>query len=167
MCIVLTMSPQILQNLLGTPHTRPLLSPTIRDFSYIGIFPMEPHFRHLTEECPRVDRLYVQFVPRNEILQSTSRMTQVEQSDLWLERNRCYAILMRELFNAPPIGNFKFLKCFESGDAADRAAWEMAVEYVKRAGNGWRAASEGVFVRDVGDLPEEAELSDDFEGSAL
>lgn len=128
---------------------------------------MEPHFRHITEACPRVDRLYVQLVPRNDILQASSRMTQVEQTDLWLERNRCYAILMRELFNAPPVGNFKLLKCFESGDAADRAAWEMAVEFVKRAGNGWRTTTEGVFVRDPKDLPGESEAADEAEGNAL
>ena len=56
---------------------------------------------------------------------------------------------MRELFNTPPIGNYKYLQEFESGDAADKDAWDMAVEYVKRAANDWKVASEGVFVRDT------------------
>ena len=75
-------------------------------------------------------------------------MKQVEAEDLWMERNNCYAMLMRELFNSPPIGNFNTLKVFESGDAADVDAWTTAVEYVKRAGNGWEIAGEGIFVRD-------------------
>ena len=56
-----------------------------------------------------------------------------------------------ELFNAPPVGNYKYLQEFESGDAADTDAWLMAVEYVKRATNSWKVASEGVFVRDTTD----------------
>jgi hypothetical protein len=75
-------------------------------------------------------------------------MAQVEAEDLWMERNSCYALLMRELFNIPPPGNYKYLEEFESGDAADRDAWDMAVEYVKRATDEWKVASDGVFVRD-------------------
>ena len=129
---------------------------------YIGIFPMETHFSNITRKCPRIDRLFVQLVPRNEILHDPVKMKQVESEDLWVERNRCYAILMRELFNTPPTGNFKYLKAFESGDSADKDAWSMAVEYVKRAGNGWKAAEDGVFVRDVPPEPEEG-----LEASAL
>lgn len=114
---------------------------------YIGIFPLVTHFSTLPKFCPRVDRLYVQLVPRNQILQNAKKMTQVESEDLWMERNSCYALLMRELFSSPPIGNFKHLKVFESGDAADKDAWNMAVEYVKRANNGWKVAEDGVFVR--------------------
>jgi hypothetical protein len=110
---------------------------------------MQTHFAALTANCPRLNRLYVQLVPRNEILQDSNKMKQVEAEDLWMERNSCYALLMRELFNAPPVGNYKYLQEFESGDAADKDAWDMAVEYVKRAANGWKVASEGVFVRDT------------------
>ena len=91
-------------------------------------------------------------------------MVQVEMEDLWMERNSCYALLMRELFNAPPVKNYKYLEVFESGDAADTDAWHMAVEYVKRAGNGWKVAGDGVFVRDAKDLtpePEEGAESED------
>jgi hypothetical protein len=122
---------------------------------YIGIFPMASHFSSLTKHCPRLDRLYVQLVPRNDILQNSKKMSQVESEDLWMERNSCYALLMRELFNSPPIGNYKYLQIFESGDAADKDAWEMAVEYVKRANNGWKVAEDGVFVRDAADLSPE------------
>lgn len=123
---------------------------------------MESHFSNITRQIPRVDRLYVQLVPRNNILDDAFKMKQVEAEDLWMERNRCYALLMRELFNTPPEGNYRYLKTFESGDAADKEAWGMAVEYVKRANVGWKVASEGVFVRD---LPEAH--GGEVEGSAL
>jgi hypothetical protein len=109
---------------------------------------MHPHIAALTTHLPRIDRLYLQLVPRNERMQQSQTMKQVEADDLWMERNSCYAMLMRELFTPPLSENFKNLQVFESGDAADIDAWEMAVEYVKRAGDGWRIAGEGVFVRD-------------------
>lgn len=110
---------------------------------------MASHFNSFTTNLPKLKRLYVQLVPRNEILQDPTKMAQVEAEDLWMERNSCYALLMRELFNIPPVGNYKYLEEFESGDAADRDAWDMAVEYVKRATNEWKVASDGVFVRDT------------------
>jgi hypothetical protein len=118
---------QILPDLVGESEMdespqQALISRTIRDFSYIGIFPMVSHFSALTKNLPRLDNLYVQLVPKNNILNNPKKMTQVEAGDLWLERNSCYAILMRELFNAPPLMNFKYLQVFESGDAADEEA---------------------------------------------
>lgn len=55
---------------------------------------------------------------------------------------------MREMFNNPPEGNYRFLRSFESGDAADKDAWEMAVEFVKRAGGAWKITGDGIFERD-------------------
>ena len=94
-------------------------------------------------------------------------MTQVEPEDLWMERNSCYALLMRELFNIPPLQNYRYLRNFESGDAADKDAWLMAVEYVKRAGNGWKVAGEGVFVRDVKDSDPDPTQAEEAESSSL
>jgi len=115
---------------------------------YISIFPTNAHFEALTQSFPRLDSLYVQLVPRNDILNNDSKMAQVDAEDLWMERNNCYATVMRELFSQPPTHNFLHLKEFESGDAADQDAWAMAVEYVKRADNGWKVAGEGVFIKD-------------------
>ncbi|KAF8858873.1 hypothetical protein BDZ45DRAFT_689687 [Acephala macrosclerotiorum] len=161
--------PSILPDLVGveTPNNAALISPTIRDMSYIGIFPISSHFNCLVNHFPRLDRLYTQLVPRSEILQDRTKMSQVEAEDLWMERNGSYANLMRELFNAPPVNNYRYLKVFESGDAADRDAWNMAVEYVKRAGNGWEVAGDGVFTRDPTILPLEPTESDEGEPSLL
>ena len=82
-------------------------------------------------------------------------MVQVEMEDLWMERNSCYALLMRELSSAPAMKNYKYLQVFESGDAADTDAWHMAIEYVKRAGQGWKVAGDGVFVKESKDLQPE------------
>jgi len=88
-------------------------------------------------------------------MQNAKKMQNIEAEDLWMERNSCYALLMRELFNAPPVGNYKHLVEFESGDAADKDAWDMAVEFVKRSGNDWKVKSEGVFMRERKDVVEE------------
>ncbi len=92
-------------------------------------------------------------------------MAQVEAEDLWMERNSCYALLMRELFTTPPLENFKHLKYFESGDAADEEAWQLAVEYVKRNSNGWKIGGHGVFVKEGSEVKKTAE--DGTELSAL
>lgn len=113
------------------------------------MFPTTSHFCELTEHFPRLDSVYVQIVPRNNILEDPVKMYRVAVDDLWMERNNCYALLVRELFEPPANGNYKHLKSFESGDAADVVAWNMAVDYVKRAGGGWVVERDGVFVREA------------------
>jgi hypothetical protein len=143
--------PSILEDLVGDGkgvHTA-MIPDTIRDFSYIAIFPVSPHFHMITRCFPRVDRLYTQFVPRNDIFEDPENLEYLDENDLWMERNTCYAYVMRELFSNPSTGNYRYLKSFESGDAADRDAWDMAVEYMKRAGGYWRIESIGVFVKDT------------------
>ncbi|KAI9742360.1 MAG: hypothetical protein M1818_003893 [Claussenomyces sp. TS43310] len=147
--------PSLLPDLLGSEAgiDRAMLPSTVRELSYIAMFPTSTHFNHLTSRCPRLDRLYVQFVPRSDVLRDPAQMDHVDTNDLWLERNSCYALVMRELFNHPPSGNFQFLREFESGDHADIDGWEMAVEYVRRANLSWRVDRPGVFVR----VPEDGE----------
>lgn len=94
--------------------------------NYIAIFPMQTHFAALVDNLPSLERIYVQIVPRNNALDDPERMLDVEPTDLWMERNNCYAHMVRELFGAPPTRNYKYLQQFESGDAADRDAWLMA-----------------------------------------
>ncbi|RDW71605.1 hypothetical protein BP6252_08168 [Coleophoma cylindrospora] len=157
--IVFKGAPSIITDLVGAPDDHfsdasdGLISGTVREFSYIGIFPPESHFRRFAEHLPRIDSLYMQLVPRNNILDDEERMQGVVQDELWLERNSCYASVMRELFNTPPTNNFAYLREFESGDTVDQDAWLMAVEFVKRAGRGfgWSVARDGVFVREVKD----------------
>ncbi|WYZ41271.1 hypothetical protein EsH8_V_000166 [Colletotrichum jinshuiense] len=144
--------PSILGALLGGeefPNDESMIAPSIRDFSYVGIFPLSSHFNTLIQNIPRLDRLFVQLVPRNDILQDTDEMRNVDTADLWMERNTAYSMLFRELFDSDPDSPWLELKVFESGDAADKEAWDMAVQFVQFSGvRGWKVESEGVFVRD-------------------
>jgi len=142
--------PSILGALLGAeafPNDKPLMPPSVRQMDYIGIFPLSNHVNTLVLHLPRIDKLFIQLVPQNEILDDAEEMRLVARQDLWMERNTSYSLLMREMLQFPQSGNWAHLQEFESGDAADREGWEMAVEYVRLAGNGWRVAGEGVFVK--------------------
>jgi hypothetical protein len=56
--------------------------------------------------------------------------------------------IMPKLFDSSSsAGNWRYLQVFESGDAADRESWDMAVEYVRHFGAEWRVEREGVFVK--------------------
>ncbi|GKT44828.1 uncharacterized protein ColSpa_05009 [Colletotrichum spaethianum] len=144
--------PSILGALLGAeefPNDEPMIAPSIRDLSYVGIFPLSSHFNTLVQNIPRLDRLFVQLVPRNDILQDVDEIRNVDLADLWMERNTSYSMLFRELFDPDDGSPWLDLMVFESGDAADKEAWEMAVQFVQFSGvQGWKVESEGVFVRD-------------------
>lgn len=161
--------PSMLGALLGCeehPNNVPLLPPTIIDFNYIAIFPLSSHFEVLLQHLPKLDRLFVQLTPRpgNRILEDEDEMKYIDPADLWMERNTSYSSLMRELtFVADPDpdvdvdpGNWETLRVFESGDAADQEAWEIAVKFLERnARRGWKVEREGVFVKcdDEGNPP--------------
>ncbi|TVY32216.1 hypothetical protein LOCC1_G007745 [Lachnellula occidentalis] len=165
--------PSILPDLCGSDEAtiKTFISPTIKTMNYIAIFPLQTHFAALVDNLPSLDRVYVQLVPHKNVLDDPERMADVEHTDLWMERNNCYAHMVRELFGAPPTRNYKYLQQFESGDSADQDAWLMAVEYVKRAGN-WNVAGEGIFSRNSEDMVPEnpeggIEGNSTFEGSLI
>jgi hypothetical protein len=137
------------------PNDKPLIPPTVIDFNYIAIFPLSSHFEMLLQNLPRLDRLFVQLTPRpgNSILDNEDEMKHIDPADLWMERNTAYSFLMRQLtFETSPQTNWSHLRVFESGDAADREAWEMAVSFLASSGvQDWKAEKEGVFVRHVPD----------------
>lgn len=73
--------PSMLGALLGAeefPNDEPLVSPTIRNFSYVAIFPLSTHFNTLVQNLPRIDRLFVQLVPRNDILKDRREMEHLD-----------------------------------------------------------------------------------------
>ncbi|KAI5925193.1 hypothetical protein F4810DRAFT_92878 [Camillea tinctor] len=148
--------PSILGALLGCeepPNDTPLIPPSVVDFNYIAIFPLASHFETLLQNLPKVERLFVQLTPKpnNGILEDEEEMRQIDPGDLWMERNTSYSFLMRELtFMPDPQGNWATLRVFESGDAADKEAWEMAVQVLIRNGTkGWKVERDGVFVNDA------------------
>ncbi|KAK0629501.1 hypothetical protein B0T17DRAFT_489948 [Bombardia bombarda] len=177
--------PSVLGALLGceeAPNDIPLIPPTVKSLSYVAIFPLSSHFNNLVSFLPPIDRLFVQLVPRNDILRDPVEMRHIQLSDLWMERNSCYSLIMRELLadyegveegldhNAvddgisPPVEtNWRYLREFESGDAADRDAWELAVQFVRMSGTGWYVEREGVFAKGPRRPPSES--SDDSAAS--
>lgn len=73
--------PSMLGALLGAeefPNDEPLIPSTIRDLSYVGIFPLSTHFNILVQHLPRIDRLFVQLVPRNDILKDKKEMEHLD-----------------------------------------------------------------------------------------
>lgn len=152
--------PSILGSLLGCeefPNDEPLVPPSVRSFSYVAIFPLSSHFNSLVTHLPQLDNLYLQLVPRNDILDNKEEMAHIQVSDLWMERNTCYSLVMRALFgaemgigwdddDAEPENGWSTLRVFESGDAADKEAWDMAVEYVRMSGTSWKVMADGVLV---------------------
>jgi hypothetical protein len=176
--------PSILGSLLGCeefPNDVPLIPPTVRSFSYVAIFPLSSHFNSLVRYLPPLDRIFVQLVPRNDILEDPEEMRNVQMADLWMERNTCYGLVMRQLFADPNedsededwddgrSNGWKELSVFESGDAADQEAWEMACVYVRMSGAPWSVEGDGILVRrpqgdwEPGDLSEDAEVGEGFE----
>ncbi|KAI1406879.1 hypothetical protein F5Y13DRAFT_176160 [Hypoxylon sp. FL1857] len=149
--------PSMLGALLGCeehPNDAPLIPPTIVDFNYIAIFPLSSHFEVLLQHLPKIERLFVQLAPGpgNRLLEDEDEMKHIDPADLWMERNTAYSSLMRELtVGAALTGNarnWSSLQVFESGDAEDKEAWDMAVEFVKRSGiKGWVEEREGVLVK--------------------
>ncbi|KAI8965213.1 hypothetical protein F5Y11DRAFT_21968 [Daldinia sp. FL1419] len=158
--------PSILGALLGCeehPNDTSLIPPTIIDFNYIAIFPLSSHFEILLQNLPKLDRLFVQLAPKpeNQLLEDKEEMKHIDPADVWMERNTAYSSLMRELtfptdLTAKP-RNWPSLQVFESGDAADYEAWDLAVEFVEssEAAN-WKEERLGVFVRedDEGNCPD-------------
>jgi hypothetical protein len=169
--------PSMLSALLGIgeyPNNEPLLPPTITDFNYIAIFPLASHIHTLLLHLPRLDRLFVQLTPRpsNQILQDQHAMRNIDMADLWMERNTAYSYLFAALTGSgsgsdsdsddddndteqqqsPHRGNWPALRIFESGDAADKESWNMAVDFLRRSGiENWVVERDGVLVRTGGD----------------
>lgn len=159
--------PSILGSLLGANRKNPpLVPPTLKSLAYVAVFPLSTHFTTLVDNLPRLDRLFVQIVPRDNFLQDPDEMRHVQPSDLWMERNSCYSLVMRELLSHDVTGNDGFsdddadssaengkesnwlhLQEFESGDAADKEAWDMAVQFVCMSGTDWHVEREGVLVK--------------------
>lgn len=164
--------PSMLGALLGGeeyPNNASLIPSTVTDFNYVAIFPLSSHFETLLRHLPRVDRLFVQLTPEpgNQILQDEEEMKHVDMADLWMERNTAYSSLIREMtMEGEQSGNWAELRVFESGDVADREAWDMAVRFVERNEfEGWRVERDGVFVKDDEDgNPPDAEQ--DVDGHA-
>ncbi|KAG7289934.1 hypothetical protein NEMBOFW57_006311 [Staphylotrichum longicolle] len=98
--------PSILSHMLygweDTPGRAFMIPPTVASLSYVAIFPLVSQLRQLVQHLPRgVEHLYLQLVPRNNILLDKHEMYHVQPPDLWLERSDCYELVMRKLLSRP------------------------------------------------------------------
>lgn len=55
---------------------------------------------------------------------------------------------MRYMLSSDPIGNFKTLREFESGDATHGEAFNLVADRATSLRKGWRIASDGILLRD-------------------
>ncbi|KAM7186867.1 hypothetical protein V8F20_011221 [Naviculisporaceae sp. PSN 640] len=157
----------ILGALLGAEEKKLALVPdTLKSMAYVAVFPPELHFHQLVAYLPRLDRVFVQIVPRNNIPRGP------QEGHWWAARNSCYRDLINHVTaeagvdvaghdgSAGQDNNWRHLEEFESGDAADKRAWDQAVREVCKSATGWRVEREGVLVREpLTQKPKEAGAS--------
>lgn len=163
--------PSMFGALLGVeefPNDVPLIPPSITDLSYVGIFPLSRHVDTLVHNLPPLRRLFVQLVPRNDILQDRKEMEHLDMDDLWMERDVAYerivpkffpdfatdeaataaAAAVSESFNNHNFGNWRCLEEFETGDLVDTDIWKAGVKMMALGYGGWMAGErEGLFIR--------------------
>lgn len=122
----------------------------LKSLSYIATFPLSHHMSdYLIPNCPPVEHLYVQLMPKNRDFWESRSLARVNLSDLWLECDTSYALLVRQMLEPVPQQGWQKLKVFETGDTPAEGVWRMNTYDAHINGvNGWREASEGVFVKD-------------------
>jgi hypothetical protein len=132
----------------------------LKSLSYIATFPLSHHISDfLIPHCPPVEHLYVQLMPKNRDFWESSSLARVNLSDLWLECDTSYALLVRQMLEQVPQQGWQRLRVFETGDTPAEGVWRMNTYDAHINGvNGWREESEGVFVKDgsQGDSQEQA-----------
>ncbi|KAL4725438.1 hypothetical protein ACLX1H_007587 [Fusarium chlamydosporum] len=119
----------------------------LKSLSYIATFPLSHHMSdYLIPNCPPVEHLYVQLMPKNRDFWESRSLARVNLSDLWLECDTSYALLVRQMLEPVPQQGWQKLKVFETGDTPAEGVWRMNTYDAHINGvNGWREASEGVF----------------------
>ncbi|KAL2263123.1 hypothetical protein VTK26DRAFT_8093 [Humicola hyalothermophila] len=186
--------PSILGALLDNKRVRgtiSLMPPTVTSFSYVAIFPHAGHFVSLIHDLPRLERLFVQLAPRNDVLQNWEEMRNVYPADLWMERDSCYHMIMEVMLHPLTSGaaagdpvsgdhddsdsdghvgkarNWRFLREIETGDVADKEAWDAAVSVLNRSQASiapgqlaWSIEREGLLVKRPKPVIRESETPD-------
>ncbi|KAM0239809.1 hypothetical protein ACHAPO_002783 [Fusarium lateritium] len=123
----------------------------LKSLSYIATFPLSHQISDfLIPHCPPIEHLFVQFMPKDRDFWESSSLAKVNLSDLWLECDTSYALLVRQLLQPVPQQGWENLRVFESGDKPAEGVWRMNTYDAQINGvNGWKEESEGVFVKNV------------------
>ncbi|KAH6891424.1 hypothetical protein B0T10DRAFT_312092 [Thelonectria olida] len=142
--------PTLLPVVLNTsdPSFHPIQK-TLTSFSYIATFPLSRHIRDVVIRfCPAVEHLYMQMMPRADNFWQDTKLAHIDITDLWLECDMAYSIIMKEVFNSEANTGLRALHTFECGDTTTEEAWTMAMQYIVMNGmRGWKLAQAGHFVR--------------------
>ena len=154
--------PSILHDLVGVnaPHPKALIPATVRSLSYIAICPFWLHFTHLNDNLPRLSRLYLQFVPIEELAMDYWQREEVDVDTLELQRSCCYDELLGKLLrhDYPDLyripDNYRYLREVKIGGAAVDPSWSGEVETriketVADRHLAWRMEETGVLRRDL------------------
>lgn len=122
---------------------------SLQSLSYIATFPLSHHIADIViPTCPRVEYLYVQLMPKNRDFWESETLSRVNLSDLWLECDASYSLLMRQLLVAGPDHGWDSLRLFETGDALADGAWNITAYNTQVSGvNGWCQDGESRLVR--------------------
>lgn len=123
----------------------------LKSFSYIATFPLSHHISDfLIPNCPPVEHLYVQLMPKNRDFWESSSLARVNLSDLWLECDTSYALLVRQMLEPIPQQGWQKLRMFETGDTPAEGVWGMnSYDAHINGANGWKEERGGVFVKDI------------------
>ncbi|KAJ4267723.1 hypothetical protein NW762_003838 [Fusarium torreyae] len=129
-----------------------ILCENLNSLSYVATFPLSHHIADfLIPHCPPVEHLYVQLMPKSRDFWESNSLSRVDLSDLWLECDTSYSLLVRQLLEPVPQQGWQKLKVFETGDAPAEGVWRMNTYDAHINGvNGWSEESEGVFVKEDG-----------------
>ena len=115
--------PSILPDLTGTvealqARSRHYLPTTIRDVSYVGIFPFPGQIGHLTALLPHLQRLRLQLLPRADLLPDPAQRHTANTSDFESNVNTAYTLLMHRIIPRDMAPFLRFLDEVEFSDAA-------------------------------------------------
>ncbi|MCJ1395411.1 hypothetical protein MMC18_008297 [Xylographa bjoerkii] len=146
--------PSILCDLVGAkaPHPKALIPSTVRTFSYIAVFPFWGHFAYLIDNFPRLNRLYLQFVPINELAPDYWQRAQVDVLALTVQRDYCYDELLNKLLQHTLPTRYRLLEEVELGGAATDSSWSAVEKKIEDAIANqrldWRMEEKGILRRD-------------------
>ncbi|KAL2758280.1 hypothetical protein ACRALDRAFT_2098754 [Sodiomyces alcalophilus JCM 7366] len=154
-------TPSILDPLLGAgpaPNHAPLLPASIRDFTFVGIFPLYSHLTTFADALPVLDHFLVHLEPLDPaLLDDQAVIANVDRADLWLERDYCVGLLLDAFFrpgNDRWTGRWDALGALElpglqveDYDAEDRPPRWLAARVAQQEARNWKYMGSGLFVR--------------------
>ena len=134
------------------PDFRVLLADTITSVSYIAVFPPRSHIRYLSILSSRLERIYIQFVPRHDLTLDNWQRGNADVMTINAERELTYQSFLDEAFSVYDPHLTLSLRDIECGDATDDPTWKELVGHAIEADpKPWRTdpEREGALIRNL------------------